>query len=493
MTTATSPPVADPLVVGPLVVGVDCGSQSVKVDIFDATGAVVASGREPLSPMSRPRPGMVLHPDDDLWRTICLATRQATAGLGPETTASIVAVGLCPIRCCKAFLDAHGELLEPVMSWMDTRAYEPWLPQHPDLAWVTTGSGYLAHRFTGRFQDSAANNIALQWPINTETWRWSDDDTQIRAFNVNRTQLFELQDPGEIIGPITDEAAAATGLPRTIPVVCTANDKAVEMLGAGPLPAHTALVSLGTYITAMVPGEVNHTNAETFWSNFSCHTGRYLYESNGVRRGMWTLSWFLDLLGPEFAAAAENAGVIREDLLEAEAARTPAGSDGLVTVLDFLAPTDKPFRKGTMLGFDARHTRGHIYRSILEAIALTMKANVDAMITELDTRLDEIVLSGGGSTSALFMQIFASTFGITASRASGPSGASLGAAMCAAAAVGLHADLDAAAQIMSRQRESFVPNADDHALYASLLTNVLADVQATASDQIYSRTYALFG
>ena len=90
-----------------------------------------------------------------------------------------------------------------------------------------------------------------------------------------------------------------------------------------------------------------------------------------------------------------------------------------MTVLDWLAPTDKPFRKGVMLGFDARHTRGHVYRSILEAIALTMKHNVDAMCGELGIALDEIVVSGGGASSPLFMQIFADVFGIPASRSVG--------------------------------------------------------------------------
>ena len=94
----------------------------------------------------------------------------------------------------------------------------------------------------------------------------------------------------------------------------------------------------------------------------------------------------------------------------------PAGSDGLMTVLDWLAPTDQPFRKGVMLGFDARHTRGHVYRSILEAIALTMKHNVDAMCGELGIELDGIVVSGGGASSPLFMQIFADVFGLPASR-----------------------------------------------------------------------------
>ena len=227
--------------------------------------------------------------------------------------------------------------------------------------------------------------------------------------------------PGTVAGKITAQASAATGIPAGLPVVVTANDKAVEALGMGSLDERTALVSLGTYIAAMVHGDRNRPDAQQFWTNFSCIPNRYLYESHGIRRGMWTLTWFMDLLGPEFAAAAAARGVSREQILEEEARLVPAGSDGLVTVLDWLAPTDKPFRKGVMLGFDARHTRAHGYRSILEAIALTMKAHVDAMAGELGITLREIVLSGGGARSALCMQVFADVFGIPASRAHGPS------------------------------------------------------------------------
>ena len=45
------------------------------------------------------------------------------------------------------------------MSWMDTRAYGRTCRTNPELAYVTTSSGYVTHRFTGRFRDSAANNI----------------------------------------------------------------------------------------------------------------------------------------------------------------------------------------------------------------------------------------------------------------------------------------------------------------------------------------------
>jgi hypothetical protein len=129
-----------------------------------------------------------------------------------------------------------------------------------------------------------------------------------------------------------------------------------------------------------------------------------------------------------------------------------------MTVLDWLAPEDKPFRKGVMIGFDARHTRGHVYRSILEAIALTMKNRVDAMCDELGISSGRIVVSGGGAGSDLFMRIFADVFGIPASRSVGSGGASLGGAICAAVATGVYPDFETAVAAMTKDRESFAPD-----------------------------------
>ncbi len=474
---------------GPYLIGVDCGTQSAKVVVYDADGWAVAVGQQVLRPMSRPHHGVAVHPDDDLWVSIASASRQAMSRFSGDP-AEIVGVGLCTIRCCKAFLAADGSLIEPVISWMDDRAYQPYIPADVDLAFATTSSGYLAHRFTGRFRDSAANNILLQWPIDTDTWDWSDDPELYRRFGVTREQLFELQQPGDVIGSLTDEAAAATGMPAGIAVVQTANDKAVEMLGSGSLGETTALVSLGTYIAAMVHGPENHASPSRFWTNFGAVPHRYLYESDGVRRGMWTLTWFLDLLGDEVAERADSLGLTREAYIEREATAVPAGSDGLMTVLDWLATTDKPFRKGMMLGFDARHTRGHVYRSILEAIALTMRRHVDAMCAELGVTLQEIVVSGGGSHSPLVMQIFADVFGIPASRCADGGGAALGAAICAAAGAGVHPDIETAAARMTKPRETFDPDAARGAVYAQM-ASVYHDVREH-TDALFERSYPIF-
>ncbi len=475
---------------GRYLIGIDNGSQSTKVVIYDLAGNPVAEGRQALRAAHRPRPGIVLHPDDDLWDSIVAASRRALAAFDGDP-GQIIGVGLCTIRCCKAFLRADGSLLEPVMSWMDTRAYAPYLPDDPALAYATTSSGYLTHRLTGRFRDTAANSIPLQWPVDADAWQWSGDKSLLAQFRLRRAQLFELVMPGSVLGHVTAAAAAATGIPEGLPVVATANDKAVEALGSGSLDERTALVSLGTYIAAMVHGRENRPEAAQFWTNFGCLPHKYLYESHGIRRGMWTLTWFMDLLGPEFATAAAARGLAREQVLEDEARHVPAGSDGLMTVLDWLAPTDKPFRKGVMLGFDARHTRGHVYRSILEAIAVTMKDKVDAMCGELGITLREVVVSGGGSTSPLFMQIFADVFGIPASRAAGPSGASLGAAICAAVATGAHPDFATAVTRMEKPRQAFAPDPAHTATYRRLNETAYRGIR-DATDAVLERTFPLF-
>ena len=82
-------------------------------------------------------------------------------------------------------------------------------------------------------------------------------------------------------------------------------------------------MSLGTYIAAMVHGDVNYKSPRNFWTNFASVPKRYLYESNGVRRGMWTVTWFLDLLGDEVAERAQSLGLTREEYIEREAAAVP--------------------------------------------------------------------------------------------------------------------------------------------------------------------------
>ena len=179
-------------------------------------------------------------------------------------------------------------------------------------------------------------------------------------------------------------------------------------------------------------------DAQHFWTNFGCmprtvplrkprHPARHV-DAELVH-------------GPAGAGVRGRGGSARacpaRKCSSARPKRVPAGSDGLLTVLDWLAPTDQPFRKGVMLGFDARHTRGHVYRSILEAIALdharSRRCDVRRARHHAATRSSFPEAAPAVRSSCRFSRT-RSAFPLPAR--TGPSGASLGAAICAAVAHG---------------------------------------------------------
>lgn len=470
------------------ILAVDGGSQSSKILIFDLEGNIVCEDKEPLKPYHLPEPGIVEHPDDDLWDSICIASKKTMAKFQGDPN-DIIAIGLCTIRFCRALLKKDGSLYSPVMSWMDQRVSRKHEQVSDEIAYVTTSSGYITHRFTGEFNDTAANYAGV-WPLDSDTWDWLPDD-QIAEYNLSRDMLFNLKMPGDILGYVTKEAAEATGLPEGLPVVATSNDKAVEALGAGCVGEHTAVISLGTYIAGMVQGHMNYKDAQKFWTNYASEPMKYLYESNGIRRGMWMVSWFKNVLGESYEELAKSKGYsCAEEMMSAEAEQVPAGSDGLMTVLDWLAPADQPYKKGIMIGFDGRHGRAHMYRSILEAIALTMRNHVADMCQEMRITLDRLIISGGGSNSELFMQIFADVFDLPTSRNVVNGAAAVGAAICAAVAVGAYPDFETAAAHMVKIRDEFTPNPKNTDIYMQM-NEVYYDM-SRRTDPILKESYKIF-
>lgn len=469
------------------IIGLDGGSQSSKVVIFDTHGRIVCEASQSLEPMSTPGPGIAEHPNDDLYDSIVsAASRVMKAFTG--NPADIIGVGLCTIRCCRALVRSDGTLAEPVQSWMDRRLSEAYEHSNDDVAYVTTASGYLMARLTGEFTDTAANYIG-PWPMDGQTWNWFSDQGRFDSFKVPHNMLYRLQMPGEIGGYVNAGFAADTGIPQGIPVVHTANDKAAEALGSGLRDEGTGLVSLGTYIAGMILGHDFVAEPKSYFSNFASQPHRYIYESAGIRRGMWTVSWLRNLLGAEITHAAGKAGVSSEEYLNGLASTVPAGSEGLLCVLDWLAPPNKPYKKGMFIGFDERHGYAHMYRAVLEAIAFTMKTNMDAMLSEREASIETLVLSGGGSKSDLCMQIFADVFNIPVERNVVRDGAGLGAAICVAVACRVYPSFDEASSHMVRRRDRFEPNPANVALYQQL-RSVSAEITAQ-TDAILEKTHRI--
>ncbi|MFC7788084.1 FGGY-family carbohydrate kinase [Microbacterium sp. MAHUQ-60] len=445
----------------PYVVAIDNGSQSTKVAIVDAAGVVHASARVGLRPYESPSPGRSVHPGDDVWESIALASRTAMSRFTGDP-GEIVGVGLCTIRFCRALLRADGTLAEPLLSWMDERVSRPHEPS-PGVARVTTSSGYVSHRLTGRFTDAAANHQGV-WPIDQRTWRWSTDAADYARTGMTPEQLSELVDPGEQLGTVTASAADATGLPPGIPVFATANDKAVEALGAGLGSPEEVLLSLGTYIAAMTVAD-SPDGGDAHWVNFGSRPGQYLAESVGIRRGMWTVSWLRSLLH-EHAEGGDDLYLLDRRLGEAAEA-VPPGCDGVAAVLDWLAPDDAPHRRGAFIGFSGMQGRGHLQRAVLEAIAFTMADHIEAMAADLGRTFRSVLVTGGGAQSPLLVSMIADVLGIPVQRARVDDAAGIGAAVSAAVGSGLHPDWDAAVATMVGRTEPQHPSPAS-AVYRSL-------------------------
>lgn len=472
------------------IIGVDGGTQSTKVVIFDLHGRVAAEGQEALKPLILADQGVVLHPDDDLWDSLVKACRKALSRF-PGQLSEIAGLGLCTIRCCRTLLKNDGSLAYPVINWMDLRLACPYEHEMGEVEYVSTTSGYITHRLTGQFKDTVANYEG-QWPLDRINWCWSEDPEVFRLYRIPREMLFDLLMPGAIAGGLTKEAAEALGLPCGLPVAVTANDKAVEALGAGSLEGNLALISLGTYIAAMVQGCEYVASANTFWANLASVPWRYIYESGGIRRGMSTVSWARELMGSDVPREAAKLGLSPDAYLNRQAAKIPAGSEGLLTVPEWLAPPSALYKRGAVIGFNGRHTGVHIYRSVLEAIALTMKNHCLAMCGELNKKLERIIISGGGSNGDLFMRIFADVFGLPASRNTVNGSVSLGAAMCAAVGIGLYQNFDEAAEKMIHPRDSFYPDEENHKLYTSINDQVYRHI-TSYTDEVLKKSFLIFG
>lgn len=471
------------------IMGIDSGSQSTKVVIFDTKGNEKAYGSCALKETLSPEPDVVVHPDDDLWDSLYEAVQDCLANFDGDRKA-IVGIGLCTIRCCRVLLDKHGNLAHPVISWMDGRMSKPYEHKDDEVQYVTTTSGYLGLRLTGEYNDTAAN-CEVFWPVDRHTLDWSEDDEDIKADGLTREMLFNLVKPGDALGTIRGELAKDFGLSEGVPVVATANDKAVEALGSGINQNRSIMISLGTFISSMLVRDEYVENAENFFPTFASIPFKYAYESNGIRRGLWTVSWFKRLIGEELTTEAKKRGLSEEGFLNEKAEEIPPGSEGLFTILDWLASPDRPYRKGMMIGFDQRHTRYHIYRSILEAIAFNIKNNIDDMVREIGIELEELVVIGGGSKSDVMMQILADVFGLPTRRRVGSSSACLGAAICTVRYLGLYEDFHSATEDLVRTETTFTPDEENHAFYKKVNEEVVKEIRPH-TDEVNKLIYSIF-
>ena len=334
-------------------------------------------------------------------------------------------------------------------------------------------SGWLNYRLTGRFVDSVGSQVGyLPFDFKRQAWA-SSWDWRWAALASRRDQMPDLAPVGSILGGLTQDAAAATGLPEGLPIVAAAADKACEILGAGAITPDVGAVSYGTTATINVTTPRYLEPAPFIPPYPAALPGRFLAEIQ-IFRGFWMVSWFKQQFGHPEVAAAPVEGVSPEALFDRLVKDVPPGSQGLM-LQPYWTPgvrTPGPNARGAVIGFTDAHTRGHLYRAILEGLAYALREGGERIQARSRISITSLRVSGGGSQSDAAMQTTADIFNLPASRPHTFETAGLGAAITAAVGLGLHRDFSVAVAEMTRLSATFEPNPAHAALYQELYAQV---------------------
>ena len=489
------------------VVAIDVGTQSARALVIAPDGRVVASARVPFTPYVAPHPGWAEQDPEVHWAALGQACRRVLADPAVRLDA-IAGVTLTTQRGTIVVTDEAGTPLRPAIVWLDGRRSEGlpayggvggltglgfrllrlrdtieafaaaseagWLQRHEPATWTAIRhylflSGWLNHRLTGRFVDSAAAQVGYV-PFDYKRFRWAPPgDWRWTVAPVEPEWLPGLVPPTGRLGELTPAAAEATGLPVGLPVIAAAADKACEVLGSGATTPDVAAISYGTAASVNVTMR-RYVEAIPLIPPFpAAIPGAYSLEVQ-IYRGYWMVEWFKREFAAAEVARAVELGVAPEVLLDELVASVPAGSMGLM-----LQPYWSPGirvpgaeAKGAIIGFGDVHPRAHVYRAILEGLAYALRDGLERTAKRTGVSPTALRIAGGGAQSPAAVQLTADVFGLPVGRGETHEASGLGAAVDAAVGLGIHRDVDSAVAAMVRIGEVRDPDVSAAARYDEL-------------------------
>ena len=439
--------------------GVDIGTFESKGVIADAEGTVVATATRPHQ-MLVPQPGWAEHrPREDWWDDLVAITLEllAISGLDPR---AIDAVATSAIGPCMLPVDVHGEpLMNAVLYGVDTRASAQiaalnerigevailescgnaltsqsagpkilWLKEtHPDLyaraARVLTSTSYLVWKLTGEYaiDHYTAANFTPLYDVNRLDW-----SADLAPDIVPMDRLPRLRWSAEIAGHVTAAAAAETGLAEGTPVTTGTVDAVAEAVSVGVQAPGEMMLMYGSTVFIIQVTDRPVRDPRLWYAPWLV-PGTHASMAGLATSGTLT-RWFRDQLarGASFGE------------LVAEAEASPRGAKGLLCLPHFSGertPIHDPRAKGAFFGLDLTHTRGDLFRAVLEGIAAGA-AHVMETYRQLGADPRGVYAVGGGTKNAVWMQATSDLAGVPQVVREKTVGASYGDAFLAAVAVG---------------------------------------------------------
>jgi sugar (pentulose or hexulose) kinase len=198
------------------------------------------------------------------------------------------------------------------------------------------------------------------------------------------------------------------------------------------------------------------------------------------------ISWFKNEFAGEQAQEAQNRGISLEALLDEQLADVPAGCRGLMLTPYWGPGLKMPEAKGSIIGFGDVHTRAYVYRAIIEGINYALLEGMESLQKRSggSTRINRLMVSGGGSKSEAVCQITADMFGMPVYRGVTSEASGLGAAINGFVGLGAFGSYEEAVKKMVHYAGVCTPEAGNAKLYRELYSRVYR--------RIYPRLAALY-
>ncbi len=480
------------------ILSLDLGTTAIKVAIVDRNGKMLATSTQEYKLLT-PDTFSVELPVETYWDAFKKGLAEALLKSGISGD-SIACMGISAQGETLILLDSQGKPLRNAIVWMDNRAQKEAdelsgafppavvypvtgqvsiVPTWPasKLLWVRNNEpeifkniqkvllieDYFIYRLTGKFAcEGSLICSTAYWDINTKKW-WPE---MLGYLGVREDQLPEIYEPGDVVGQIKKEAADELNVAKGMIVCAGVLDQAAGALGVGNIKP--GLFSENTGAALAICATVNKVFQDPAYE-MPCHYHgvKDLYMAHTFTTGGMALKWFRDAFCDLELLLSEQTGLDAYYLLDQEAAKIPAGSDGLIMLPHLqgaMAPEANPKAKGVFFGITMKHTKAHFIRALMESIGFIVMRNIEA-VEAMGIPVHEIRVLGGGSKSAVWNQIKADITGKVIWQTEYADAACLGAAIISGVSTGMFQSLDKAVDEMVTLKRKFVPNQENHQIY----------------------------
>lgn len=453
------------------ILAIDSGLTVTKAALFDLNGRQVGVSRRIL-PQIMPAPRRVERDMAAFWEQTASAIRDVLAESATDPS-DIIAIAATAHGDGVYLLDAGAKPLGHGILSLDSRAHgvvEDWEVQ---------GLQQRCLQVTGQVSHASAPSALLAWmrvkeperfarighvlackdwlrfcltgSIGTDRTEASTSFTAVQeqTYSAEALEMFGLSalqpalppisPSADIVGTVSAEAAAATGLVAGTPVAAGLHDVTASALGIGAHRPGIVGIVAGTYSINECVSDSPQVDPRWF-CRAAIAPGQW--NSMAISPASTTnYDWFVDTFCAADRAQAEAAGQSIHSILAAE---IDAGLASASSVLYHPYLFGSPFGAGPSAGFlglRGWHGRGDVMAALLEGIVFNHRQHVDALRTCFAVEVAH--LTGGASRNRAVAQLFADVLALPVMVTETDEAAAWGAALCAGAAVGAFDRFDA--------------------------------------------------